>query len=195
MRKVAQSFPCLALRLALPCLLVLSACGKETENANDVLLSGSGSSVPSKGIFSLWSPHSNATITIDLTGASLTTPTVITVTGVPLTPAFLSLLNAAGRNTSGLTAGSTRTCSYIAAFSGTSSSGVFLLDTTSDSDTPTVNACYEYDTFCDDDDPSNLCHLDGVHSYSIDSSNTLRVTWFGTQASSAVYPYGVSQYR
>lgn len=150
------------------------------------LASGCGSAP--KGLFSVWSPKTNTTFTLDLSNAAFGTTLVINVTGLPLSSAFLAALNTAGRNTSGLTAGMTNNCTYNMLITGDDSSGVVRLDTTTDSDTPTTNACYEYDNYCSGS--TNLCNLTTQHAYSI-SNNILRVTWFGTATST----YGFSEFE
>ncbi len=169
--------------------LFLFGCGSKSDSAataSAVETAATDTSAVKKGLFSKWTPREGA-IQLDLTAGKFSEVITLTVTGMPLSAGHLANLISAGRNTTGLTAGMTNSCTYNFIARGDDTSGTIDLDTLSDADTPNINACLEFDSFCKSS-VGNLCNFQTSHTYTIEA-NVLTLDFFGS-----AHDWGIIKY-
>jgi hypothetical protein len=101
---------------------------------------------------------------------------------LPTTQGWIDALDSAGRDTTGLVAGTNHICELTIYFLGDENSGNIATDH-DDIDTPAHNACLEWDNNC----VIGVCNYAADHLYT-KTGNTLVIDYFGTADSGS---YGV----
>lgn len=132
----------------------------------------SGASTTSKSLFSKWT-HKPTGFYLDFTNGDFYQNQAF-YTYLPITQGWINALNNAGRNTSGLVAGTKYLCELDIYFVGTQSSGNFATNH-DDINTPAHNACLEWDSNCQ----IGVCNSNGDHLYT-KSGNKLTINYFGS---------------
>jgi len=127
----------------------------------------------SKTSKSLWSKWEMDVLQWNFTGGQFYT-NMTTYVYLPITQTWINVLNNAGRDTTGLVAGTYYTCELTIYFIGTEESGQFSTNHV-DIDEPAHNACLEWDSNCS----IGVCNFANDHKFT-KSGNTLVIDYFGT---------------
>lgn len=154
-------------------LISLISCGKSGGGS-----ASSGASSTSKSLFSKWT-HKPTGFYLDFSNGDFYQNQAF-YTYLPITQGWITALNNAGRNTTGLVAGTFYLCELDIYFVGTESSGSFATNH-DDVDTPAHNACLEWDSNC----LIGVCNSNSDHLYT-KSGNKLTIDYFGS-ADSGLY--------
>ena len=147
-------------------LLNFVSCGK------DGAITDSSSTSSSKGIFSLWTSDISGQ-QIDMSNGVFEATMTLQVY-VLTSQAWIDVIDANSRDSSGMTAGEFTLCSYsFYMIENDTNMGQFALDTESDADTTQNNICLEYDSNCS----TTTCAINADHVYSI-TGNVLTIQYF-----------------
>jgi len=138
---------------------------------------------PTKGFWSSWTGSS---LSMDLQGGDFYTDETIVIINIQASTQWISKLNTAGRDTTGLFAGYSVNCEYSLYVAGSHASGNITMNHP-DIDYPTNNVCLEYDNNC----TLGVCNYDSAHVYSIIGPE-LKIDYFGGSDSGF---YGVSRFE
>jgi uncharacterized protein (UPF0333 family) len=159
-------------------LLTLFSCGGGGGGGGESGASSGASS--SKAFFSVWTEQSTSNI-YNMTAGSFNTLFTLFNAQVYIPASWLTTLSNAGR-TAMPTAGSYYSCNYLMYVIGDNFNGVFSLDTNSNLDTVSNNACLLLDSQCTN---GTVCNISADHTYSI-SNGILTIDWF-TNSDSGLY--------
>jgi hypothetical protein len=153
--------------MSLVILFSLVSCGKSGSGS-----ASSGATMTPKNFFSKWT-HKPTGFSLDFSSGSFYSIQTF-YTYLPITQEWIDALNSAGRNTTGLVAGTKYICELDIYFVGTQSSGSFATNH-DDINTPAHNACLEWDSNC----VIGVCNASGDHTFT-KTDNKLTVDYFGS---------------
>lgn len=143
---------------------------------------GGGSQEIKKSLFSKWESES---MYLDFSNGEFNTNKTIYLY-LPITSFWITALNNAGRDTTGMIAGTYYLCEMEIYFTGDESSGNIATNH-DDIDTPAHNACLEWDNNCS----LGVCNFSSDHLYTIED-NVLKIDYFGTADSNT---YGTGSFN
>ena len=160
------------IQIILIVLFIFVSCGKKSSSSS------------SKSVFSKWTSTSGS-LYFDFTGGVFDQNETLFLY-LPITQSWIDTLNTNSRDTTGLVAGDYYICEMTIYFIGSESSGQFATNHT-DSNTPSHNACLEWDSACS----IGTCNYNADHVFT-KSGGTLSIDYFGTADSGL---YGVGKFK